>query len=109
MVAGIGKAHLTAVVTSAEVAAPRGTAAGSKKPITLRSSLATNVLARLILFCALFWNITTASEIRMSERLTPLGTLLGGVQIWDMFAPIHSRIMVRMLSLEHCKEVSKLI
>ena len=64
-----------------------GTAVGSEKPVTLRSSLAANLLAFLLVLYALLWNITTVSEIRMPERLTPLGNLLGVVQIWNMFAP----------------------
>ena len=67
---------------SLESTAPR-----SKEPITLRSSLAANLLASLLLLYALLWNIMTVSEIRMPERLAPLGTLLGVVQTWNMFTP----------------------
>jgi hypothetical protein len=63
------------------------TAAGSEEPMTLRSSLAVNLLAALLILYILLWNITTVSEIRMPERLTPLGPLLGVAQIWNMFAP----------------------
>jgi hypothetical protein len=64
-----------------------GTAAVGKEPITLRSSLAANLLAFFLVLYILFWNITTVSEIRMPERLAHLGPLLGVVQIWDMFSP----------------------
>jgi len=59
--------------------------------IRLRSSFATNLLAFSFLLYVFFWNITTVSELKMPERVVPLGPSLGIAQTWNMFAPYPTR------------------
>ncbi|MGI8909433.1 MAG: HTTM domain-containing protein [Rubrobacteraceae bacterium] len=63
-----------------------GTAAGSGM-MTLRSSVAANVLAAICLLYVFGWNLTTVSRFEMPQRLVPPGVLLGLDQYWGMFAP----------------------
>jgi hypothetical protein len=62
-------------------------ATAGAEPRTLRSSLATNVLALLFLLYVFLWNLTTISAFTMPERVVPLGSFLGLNQSWGMFAP----------------------
>ncbi len=64
-----------------------GGAGESEPAITLRSSLATNLLAAFFLLYVFCWNLTTVSTFTMPERLVPLGYALGLWQEWRMFAP----------------------
>jgi hypothetical protein len=60
--------------------------AGSQ-PVTLRSSLATNLLALFFLFYILCWNLTTVSPISMPTPAYALGPFSGVYQNWIMFSP----------------------
>jgi hypothetical protein len=68
------------------VATRNGGAAGSKPPM-LRSSLATNVVAFLLLLYVFCWNLSTVSVLTMPERAIPIGPFLALDQSWGMFAP----------------------
>jgi hypothetical protein len=62
-------------------------AGAEPKQTTLRSSLATNLLALLFLVYVFLWNLGTVSSFTMPERIVPLGPFLGLDQYWAMFAP----------------------
>lgn len=64
----------------------RGTPAGAG-PTMLRSSLATNLLALVLLVYVFLWNLGGVSSFTMPERLLPPATFLGLDQYWAMFAP----------------------
>lgn len=57
------------------------------KPITLRSSPITNLLALFFLIYVFCWNLTTVSSFTIPERLEPIGYSFGLAQKWNMFAP----------------------
>ncbi len=56
-------------------------------PVTLRSSLATNLIVLFFLLYVLCWNLMSVSEFRMPQRLVPIAYFLGLDQSWDMFTP----------------------
>jgi hypothetical protein len=80
-----GETSANAEVTSEQEPGHNGTE--ESKPLTLRSSLVTNLLALFFLLYIFWWNLTTVSNFTMPERLVPLGHALGIGQKWDMFAP----------------------
>src|SRR5918998_5721050 len=61
-------------------------AAGSEQ-VTLRSSLATNLIVLFFLLYVLCWNLMSVSEFRMPQRLVPIAYYLDLEQSWDMFTP----------------------
>ena len=61
-------------------------AAGSEQ-VTLRSSLATNLIVLFFLLYVLCWNLMSVSEFRMPQRLVPIAYFLDLEQSWDMFTP----------------------
>ncbi len=63
-----------------------GTASGDLA-VSLRSSLATNVLALLLVVYVFSWNVSTVSSFSMPTPAYPLGPFLGLSQSWGMFAP----------------------
>jgi hypothetical protein len=70
-----------------ERGAPAGGGAVGSQPVTLRSSLATNLLALFFLFYVFCWNITTVSSFTLPTPAYTLGPFLGLYQNWVMFAP----------------------
>ena len=59
--------------------------------VVLRSSLAVNLAASLFLAYIFCWNLTTASNFTMPERLTSVGLFLRLDQSWGMFSPYPSK------------------
>ena len=56
-------------------------------PLTLRSSVWTNLAAAFFVAYIFGWNLSTVSDFRMPDFLYPIGSYLRLDQSWSMFAP----------------------
>src|SRR5215211_6172451 len=78
--------------TTAETQTPQDVVpVEEQRPVELRSSLATNLLAFLFIFYILCWNLTTVTTFVLPAAAVSPGPLLGLDQYWGMFAPSPSR------------------
>lgn len=74
--------------TATTVSRPATEKAISKsRPVMLRSSMLTNLVAAAMLVFVFFWNIATVSSFAMPDSTLPVAYGAGLYQNWAMFAP----------------------